>query len=461
MSNETGQRTKRTRRHSRKHPGVVLIKPDPARRTGWRARYQDPDSGKVAKETLDSALTTAELREDWAKRKSKAITERKRAITLGAPRATRKPLTEVLDEYFEVHDEKRLRPKTLRDYRAAANKLISWASTAKIRTADDLTKAKLRSFRDYLVNEPKQASKAGGKRGERVARDDTQRSPRSVNRELASLRAVFGWLYETDRLAHVRGDDLKVAFKKLPNTVERIEFLQGPELRQLFRAALAHDSVRFTETRVEHLAGKSKGSTPRFESVAPVVAVLLLSGMRLGEALTLEWSQVALDALDNDGLPVGEIRLTGATKTKRARTIDLAVSPALRTILAAMKEQSGNESHVLGGFTEDGAKAALERLRGDFGAPAKFTWQALRRTCGTFLTNAPGIFGAASAYRSARQLGHSVAVAEKHYLGLVRGIPATAKTLEAAMNIEAELNEIADATEKRIQKKIDRAETRE
>ncbi len=38
-----------------------------------------------------------------------------------------------------------------------------------------------------------------------------------------------------------------------------------------------------------------------------------------------------------------------------------------------------------------------------------FGWQVLRRTCGTFLTNAPGIFGEASAYRSARQLGHSVA----------------------------------------------------
>jgi hypothetical protein len=60
----------------------------------------------------------------------------------------------------------------------------------------------------------------------------------------------------------------------------------------------------------------------------------------------------------------------------------------------------------------------------------------LRATCGTYLTNAPGIFGAASAYRSAKQLGHSVAVAQRHYLGLIRGIPRDARTLEQAMQIE-------------------------
>jgi hypothetical protein len=68
----------------------------------------------------------------------------------------------------------------------------------------------------------------------------------------------------------------------------------------------------------------------------------------------------------------------------------------------------------------------------------------MRRTCGTYLTNAPGIF-AASAYRSAKQLGHSVQVAEKHYLGLARGISPTARTLEAAMQIESVLGRVIAA----------------
>ena len=57
-----------------------------------------------------------------------------------------------------------------------------------------------------------------------------------------------------------------------------------------------------------------------------------------------------------------------------------------------------------------------------YGAP-DFDWQMLRSTCATYLTNAPGIFGAATVFLSARQLGHSVTVAECHYLGVHRGIP--------------------------------------
>jgi len=69
------------------------------------------------------------------------------------------------------------------------------------------------------------------------------------------------------------------------------------------------------------------------------------------------------------------------------------------------------------------------------GAPVELTWRLLRHTCATYLTCAPGIYGAASAYMSARQLGHSVGVAQRHYLGLVRGIPREATTLEEAMGI--------------------------
>jgi hypothetical protein len=79
-----------------------------------------------------------------------------------------------------------------------------------------------------------------------------------------------------------------------------------------------------------------------------------------------------------------------------------------------------------------------------FGAPARFTWQLCRSTCSTFLTNAPGIYGAASAFHSARQLGHSVTVAEKHYADVIRGIPKDATNLEAAMQIEDEVRAIVE-----------------
>ena len=51
----------------------------------------------------------------------------------------------------------------------------------------------------------------------------------------------------------------------------------------------------------------------------------------------------------------------------------------------------------------------------------------------------------ASAYRSAKQLGHSVSIAERHYVDVMRGIPRDARTLEAAMQIEAQMAAVIDA----------------
>ena len=144
----------------------------------------------------------------------------------------------------------------------------------------------------------------------------------------------------------------------------------------------------------------------------------------------MEWKQVDLDAIGSEGNVVGEIHLTAATKTKRARTVGLEVSPGFRKLLATMHLQAGTKRAVFGS-SRDTAEAAAKRIRREFGAPAGFTWQTLRRTCGCYLTNAPGIFGAASAYRSAKQLGHSVAVAEKHYVDIVRCITRAARTLES------------------------------
>lgn len=63
------------------------------------------------------------------------------------------------------------------------------------------------------------------------------------------------------------------------------------------------------------------------------------------------------------------------------------------------------------------------------------TWQLLRSTCSTYLTNAPSIAGAAAVFVSAKRCGHSVMVAKKHYAGLV-SVSREARTLEAAMGIE-------------------------
>jgi integrase len=236
-------------------------------------------------------------------------------------------------------------------------------------------------------------------------------------------------------LARLNGDDIREGLKGVRAPQNRIEFLQAHEIRATLEAALAHDAQTFSATLREHAGLAPRGATPRYPPIAPFTLAALLSGMRLGELLTLEWRDVNLSARGENGRVVGEIQLRAeVNKTVRARTVDLSASPALLSLLQALQHRSQPGASVFA-LTPELAKQSMRRMR-KLGAPSHFDWQTCRRTCGTFLTNAPGIFGAASAYRSARQLGHSVAVAESNYLGVVRGIPHEAKTLEAAMGIE-------------------------
>lgn len=420
---------------------MVLIKPDEKRRIWWRARYRDPDSSKVVKVTLSLLLRTTELREDWAAKKSKELAKRRLQLEEGAPRATGTALESAINKYYEAH--KTLRAKTLTAYKAATQKLLAHAERTNVTTADDVTRPWLLGFREAVVNEPKKVAAPAGKRGKR-RETSKRRSASSVNRELRGVRVVLGYLADLDLLSKVREGDLRRALKKLPVTTERKPFLRPLEARALLEAALQHDRETFDATRDELAGRRPLGTTPRYQPAAPFVAVLLLSGMRLGEGRTFEWKQVDLDAHDESGAKVGEIYLKGGdTKTKKERTVDLAVSPALRTLLEKLRKTAGKGPVF--GWTEDLAGAVAKRLKSEFNAPTPFGWQVLRSTCGTYLANAPGIFGGASAYREAKQLGHSVAVAEKHYLGLMRGIPKEARSLEAALGIEEEMQRVIEA----------------
>jgi hypothetical protein len=155
---------------------------------------------------------------------------------------------------------------------------------------------------------------------------------------------------------------------------------------------------------------------------------------------------VDLDAVDDFGHAAGEIRLQAtATKTRTERRIDLVVSPGLREILRVLKLQADGATYIFGGdaaLAPQVAHNARARLMKWYGAP-DFSWQRLRQTCASFLTNAPGIFRSARIYRSAEQMGHSPEVARKYYLGLVRGIPPDARTLDAVLGIDRAVTSVA------------------
>lgn len=429
------RRRKQRARGTSPHPGVVLVEPK-GNRAAWRAKYTDPDSGRVVWERVDPvAYPNARARLLWARDKAKALAERRAELARGAVRMTGSTVAAEVERYFEDHAH--LRERTIRVYRDAATKLVIWCGEHGIETVDALDRSKLLAFRASLIAEPRLSPKKGLARG-KTAPTSERRSPHTVNRELRSVGTVLNYLRKAGRLARLDSDDIADGLERLRVPREPIAFLRAPELVRLLEAALAHDAETFAETREEHAGEKPKGTTPRYAPIAPAVFGALTTGMRLGELVRVTWRDVDLEAKGDDGKPAGEIVVRGeSSKTGIGRVVDLSVSPKLRELLEAMRPSAteGLEAPVFG-VTYHEATAAAKRLTRAYGAPEAFSWQACRRTCGTFLTNAPGIFGAASAYRSARQLGHSVTVAERNYLGVVRGIAPEARTLEAAMQIE-------------------------
>ena len=428
-------RSKTTRGRSR-HPGVVLKQRRHRNgRTAWVARYRDPETGQAKERTLDGPelhLTTLEARRDWATRLSRQLAEQRAAIAAGARPVQRIPIGPAVEEYFAARAG-RLRFHTVRTYKLATARFTDWCQQAGIKTTDELTGPRLVAFCQALASKPRLASLRKGRRGAQRP-TASLRAPGSVNRDLTSLGAMFnawrrqGWL----RLGR---DDIADALRPLPTLRTRPQPLKPAEIQALLEAALRHDADTFRITRAEKAGDAESGTTPRHEPVAPLVLFTMLSGCRIGEVASLPWSAVDLSAHEGQG----EVVITAtASKTRTERAVRLGESPSMTRLLAALKLRSGGEPFVFGGsspVSADRLKNTLRRLQGAYKGPT-FTWQRLRQTCATYLTNSPSIFGAASAFMSATRLGHGVTVAQKHYLGLIT-VPATAKTLEAAMGIEA------------------------
>jgi integrase len=325
------------------------------------------------------------------------------------------PIGTAFLRYFNGHPH--LRPATVRAYRRVATKFLRWAEDAGIVTCDDLNRPQLVAFRESLLQETRY-----GRAANRTIPEEP-RSAHTVNKELRATGTILRYLCDLDLFARLSHDDIRRALKRIQAPVERKDFLKPAQLQKLLEAAMRHDKER--------------------DPIAGFVLFTLLTGMRLGEAANLKWSEVDLDALDSSGRKVGEVYVTGASKTAKSRTVGLEVSGTLRTLLAAQRIKTGGKGTVWR-IDPELATRAMQRLVREYGAPEGSSYQRLRVTCGTFLTNS-NIFGSATAFHSSRQLGHSITIAERHYVGLIRGLDPEAKTLEQVMQITTQCAKIVRA----------------
>jgi integrase len=424
MAEERQGKRRPRQKGSHRHPGVCLMqRTHKSGRKSWHARYKDPDNGdKITFTSMNGLkLKNDKQRRDWAEKLSKKILKARADRIAGIKAPDQSTLKEALDDYIERKDAE-LAKKTISIYQEGIDLFLQWAKKERVKKAAQLTPAHLVRFRAWLIARPS------------IRFPDRKRSPASVNRDMVSVRIALTDLRRLDVL-NISRDRIRDALHDVKTPRKMPSVYREKEIRQLLRAALRHDVATFRMTRKEHDGKGEKGTTKRFTPIAPFVLTVLLSGARVGEIESLKWRSVDLDDR--------AIRIM-AQKTGHERIVDLGVSPWLKELLVRMKLQAGDEEMVFPGWTRGLSAAALKRLVGGYEA-GKFSWQGLRRTCSAFLACSPSIYGSASAYHAAQRAGHSVVIAERNYIGLLRNISPEHTTIEEAMGVTSEAKQIVES----------------
>lgn len=225
------------------------------------------------------------------------------------------------------------------------------------------------------------------------SRDGGPPRPHAGNSRLGLAARVLEVWRQQGLVPLLASDHIRDALRRLRTARDRPRWLTRAEIRALLDAAGAH----------------------------PLPRIVLLTGMRIREALRLTWAEVDLGSL--------AIRLPARTKTKRGRDIELSICPSVATLL---RELPRTRDLVLPGGVayETQRLRLLPRLRE---AVPGVRWKDLRSTCASYLHSAAGI--PLSPYARAAQLGHSLEVALRRYCDVVRDIPPRARTLEQAMGL--------------------------
>jgi integrase len=286
----------------------------------------------------------------------------------------------------EVGIRERKPVPTLRDFAARFQEAIETQCAEKPRTVefykrklglllanDPLATAKLDVIDEAAIEVYKQTRSRTKSRRKKLL------SAASVNRELATLRRLL-------RMAHEW---------KVIQRVPRIRLLRGEHTRHF---------VLNREQEKVYLA-----ALPPF--LHDIAEVLIDTGLRLGEALSLEWPQVHLEPAN--GAKFGYVTiLSGKAKSKKARNVPLS-----QRAVDALRRQPARSGYV---FTQSDGSEVPEshldhqhaRIRALLKLPAAdFVLHSLRHTFGTRLGES-----GADAFTIMRLMGHSNVTVSQRYV---------------------------------------------
>jgi integrase len=265
--------------------------------------------------------------------------------------ATVRPVlfAEVAREYLEVYSQQNKKPATFQRDQILIKHLIAYFGEHR-----------LRDIKPMLIEHY---------RRERLAQS---RTPATVNREVACLKHIFSLSVKNRRASS--------------NPAKSVRMLREDNI--VTRVISRADEAKIIENAASH--------------VRAIVICALETGMRRGEVLNLQWSQVNL----HGGLITVE-------RTKTGRTREIPISPRLRTVLDECRRRFV-EGHVFrfddGESMVDiknGYKAALRRA----GLSEKrFRFHDLRHTFATRLAES-GV----DLFTIKELLGHSTIVTTQRY----------------------------------------------
>ncbi|MCS6954471.1 MAG: site-specific integrase [Bryobacterales bacterium] len=284
-------------------------------------------------------------------------------------------VAEFADEFRQAIAAECTRPRTIEFYCQKLARLLDFAPLAKARL-DQVDEALISAYTEH--------------RRKSISRRKQFLAPASINRELATLRRMLrlAWRWRLiDRPPDIRllgGEEPREYV--LPRETERLYFeMAPPDLRD--------------------------------------VAILMLDcGLRMREALLLEWPDVHFEPAE--GAVLGWLRIRARTsKGERTRTVPLTQRAA------AMLRARGSKRAGLVFRRPDGRPLSQTqlnhqhaRIRALLKLPGEFVLHSLRHTYGTRLGEA-----GADAFSIMRLMGHSSVVTSQRY------VHPTPEALEAAV----------------------------
>lgn len=394
------------------HRGVRILDPDPGKKT-YRLRYSDPETGRVITRSLTPHENqNSQTRTEAAMAQYRLLRRRREDIAEGATphRSADKLFAKAIDDHLAA-ERNVVAEATYLEYRRASEVIKEWAGKVGIKTCRRVSKGELAKLPSHIAGMKKMVRKKGGKRGE-MALSDEPLSPHTVNKLLGGIGGLLNGLRRKEEI-RLTEEDISESLREVPAEITLREFLLPSAIKQLLHACDLHDAETFKITR------RRSTTTPRYKPVKGFIEFLLFAGPRVYEGSQILGSDVTLE--------IDQIKVRAEiAKHGIERTLDLTLSS---TAMRRAEEWSRTDGRLFP-LTEGEFLSAIKRLITRYGAP-EFSPHTLRRTTSTFMACTPKI----GPWIEASQIGHSVDVAKKHYIGKVKVDP-NAETLEQAMGLE-------------------------